>query len=114
MRSVPKLAITTLLIFVASTPMAQAANFSTSTSTELQSYPPNVPDAQKVQKFEVGFAAEDPDKVVFIATFLNYNAATNMAVNGNVTPLMIIKIFYSSSLSSSNNFQLNIDAPITP
>ena len=94
--------------------MAQAANFSTSTSTELQSYPPNVPDAQKVQKFEVGLAAEDPDKVVFIATFLNYNAATNMAVNGNVTPLMRVKIFYSSSLSSSNNFQLNIDAPTTP
>jgi len=95
-------------------PMAKASNFATYTVAEIQTFPPYVQDSQKINRFEVGLSADDPDKVIFNAFFSNSINPASLATSGNRTPLFRIKIFYSQSISSSTNSQINIDAPITP
>ena len=71
-------------------------------------------DYQKVRRFEIGLSSENTDSVVFNAIFLNGITANSMATAGSRTPLMRIKIFTTSNLSSSNSFIYSIDAPTTP
>jgi hypothetical protein len=102
------------LVSILLAPVSHGANFLTSTFTEIQSYPSYVQDAQKVRRFEIGLSADDPDKVIFNAIFINGITGTTMAKTANGAPLMRIKIFYSPSLSSSTYAQLTLDAPVVP